>query len=782
MVRIESKTQFMNHVRNGINLLIGAGFSIGAKDINGHRLPLGNELLNELKEKFPKIKNFNVLSKASLILEKSSKQEFYDYLRCRFDVSEFDEVYNVLPLLNIKSIYTTNIDNLMYKIYQNQTKYINTTIINGSENGENVLNYSPLHGCINFPNKGYIFSNIGISTAFSNANRDWSSLKHEFSRQPLLICGWSFSDSDVIEGLYGDNGIDRNNEKWVLIREEDEAEIEYYKALNFHIIVGDILDLLAEIKTNLPMQYEYNIKSEFLQQYAPPRDASEITSYELKAFFQGDGPQWAYFFSGNLYETSYFRKIRDNILENKDLFIIGIPASGKSTIMYQLLYSFRNDNRTNYLVGPTEAAARAYINIVGNSKRILFIDDAFRDVRAINLLLSQNNIQIIRFDRDYTFEKQFNYLMRNNNTLDRVKKLALIDVTEVNQYDIQGIIDSIPADLRVSRPRTLIQDKTIFSILNINMRDPRFEKRFVDKINQLQEENPIALELFVMICYVHSCGVPVSFDMIMAYLNDYSRDYKKIYQYIKEVGKIICECSENEDFSYLNVNLKEQNYYKSRSRYFADLIIREIPDDTGLLKKVMTTFIDNVSPYKICRFDVFKRNAFDSEYAFKAFKNIVDGENYYEKCTVIDDSEYIYQQAALYFAKFRKYKLAFHWIDKAKHLDRYNKFSIENTHAIISFNANYDVEDDLAAVKEALLQSLNKLKKCYDGDDRKLIHALAFSDLVRKYCNKFGNHEMKEYVIQAKYWLSQELKKGKIGKRSLREIDHAIKNMDSLID
>ena len=142
MVKIESKTQFMNHVRNGINLLIGAGFSIGAKDINGHRLPLGNELLNELKEKFPKIKNFNVLSKASLILEKSSKQEFYDYLRCRFDVSEFDEVYNVLPLLNIKSIYTTNIDNLMYKIYQNQTKYINTTTISGSENGENVLNYS----------------------------------------------------------------------------------------------------------------------------------------------------------------------------------------------------------------------------------------------------------------------------------------------------------------------------------------------------------------------------------------------------------------------------------------------------------------------------------------------------------------------------------------------------------------------------------------------------------------------------------------------------------------
>ena len=780
MVKIESEIQFMAHVKNGINLLVGAGFSIGARDVDRKLLPLGVELLNELKEKFQIIDGFDSLSKAALILERTHKQEFYEYLRARFKVNEFADQYKVLPLLNIKSIYTTNIDDLIYEIYKNDVKYINTTTISGSEGNENAVNYSPLHGCIKFPNKGYIFSDIKIATAYSNANRDWSSLKHEFSKSPLLICGWSFSDSDIIEGLYGNSGMDRNSEKWILIRKENKSEIEYYKALNFHIIIGDTLELLNTIKNKLPKIDNETIKAEYLQQYAPPRDAAEITSYELKAFFQGDGPQWSYFFSGNLYETSHYRFIKDSILEKKDIFVIGIPASGKSTIMYQLLYTFRHNNEYNFLIGPTESAAKAYVNTIGNSNRILFVDDAFRDVKAINYLLMQKNIQLICFDRDYIYEKQYNYLMRDVKIAERLSKTILEDVTEIDQYDIQGIIDSIPADLKVCRPKTIINDKTIFTVLNMNMGDPRFEKRFVNKIKQLKEENPIALELFVMICYVHSCGVPVSFDMIMAYLNKYANDYKQIYKYIREVGKIISECGENDNFSYLNVNLQEQDYYKSRSRYFANLIIREIPDDTGLLKKVMTTFIDNVSPYKICRFDVFKRNAFDAEYAFKAFKNIEEGEVFYEKCTVIDTSEYIYQQAALYFAKFKKYKLAFYWIDKAKHLDKYNKFSIENTHAIITFNANYDIVDKNGFQKEVLLQSLGKLKKCYDADDRKLIHALAFSDLVKKYCSKFNNDNMNEYIIQAKQWLTKELKRGKIGKKSTREINQAIKNMDLL--
>lgn len=784
MVKIEAKAEFMQYVRQGISLLLGAGFSIGAKDYNGKDLPLGLQLLTELKEEFPSIKPFNSLSMASTVLERTHKQIFYDFLERRFKVSEYDEAYKVLPQININNIYTTNIDDLIYNIYEGEDKYINTTIFSGSENGNiNVVNYSPLHGCVKFPLKGYIFSNISIATAYSNLNKDWSSLKHEFSKSPLLICGWSFADSDVIVGLYGNSNIDKNNEKWILIKEDDPAEVNYYKALNFHIIIGDVLDLLNEIRKCLPEQYINECKGVYLEQYAPPRDASCIQSYEIKSFFLGDGPQWSYFFSGNVYETSNFRKVKENIFEGKNIFAIGIPASGKSTIMYQLLYTYRNDPSVHYLIGPTELAAKAYMNTVGNTRRLLFVDDAFRDVKAIKYLLKQHNIQLICFERDYTFEKQYNYLSKDEDLKNQLKNTDVIDVTEIDQYDIQGIIDSIPMEIRVAKPKTYIQDKTIFTVLNINMGDPRFEKRFVSKIKQLEEENPIALELFIMICYVHSCGVPVSFDMIMAYLQEYEQNYEKIYDHIREVGKIICECTigDREDFSYLNVNLQDQDYYKSRSRYFADLIIREIPDGTGLLKKVMTTFINNVSPYKICRFDVFKRYAFNADYAFKAFKNKEEGENYYKKCTIVDDSEFIYQQAALYFTKLHEYKLAFHWIDKAKHLDRYNRFSIDNTHAIISFYANYSSEDSTEESKGFLLQSLDKLMHCYRSDDRKMIHALAFAELVRKYCDRFASDEVKDYIIQAKNWLDMELKRGKMGKKSRREITQAIVALEGLL-
>ena len=117
MVKIEAKAEFMKYVKQGISLLLGAGFSIGAKDSDGKNLPLGSELLTEIQEEFPSIKAFSNLSMASTVLERTHKQNFYDFLERRFKVSEYDEAYKVLPLINVKNIYTTNIDDLIYSIY-----------------------------------------------------------------------------------------------------------------------------------------------------------------------------------------------------------------------------------------------------------------------------------------------------------------------------------------------------------------------------------------------------------------------------------------------------------------------------------------------------------------------------------------------------------------------------------------------------------------------------------------------------------------------------------------
>ena len=123
-----------------------------------------------------------------------------------------------------------------------------------------------------------------------------------------------------------------------------------------------------------------------------------------------------------------------------------------------------------------------------------------------------------------------------------------------------------------------------------------------------------------------------------------------------------------------------QNYYQCRSRYFAEKIISSIPKDNKNFKKVLYKFTENVPQYKICQYDKFRRSAYDAAIIGKAFTDINEGENFYRLCAEKDDSEYIYQQAALYFANKKKYKTSFEWIDKARSGACYNRFSIDSTY------------------------------------------------------------------------------------------------------
>ena len=72
---------FRKALKQGINLFCGAGFSVEAKDCHGMNLPVGNVLLQELKNKFPDISNYTTLPKACTKITKTDKQSFYAFLK-----------------------------------------------------------------------------------------------------------------------------------------------------------------------------------------------------------------------------------------------------------------------------------------------------------------------------------------------------------------------------------------------------------------------------------------------------------------------------------------------------------------------------------------------------------------------------------------------------------------------------------------------------------------------------------------------------------------------------
>ena len=64
--------------------------------------------------------------------EKRKKEELRSYLENRFKVIDYDDRYNYLDSFNLKTVFTTNIDDLLYKIFdQSQHHYLNDITIYG---------------------------------------------------------------------------------------------------------------------------------------------------------------------------------------------------------------------------------------------------------------------------------------------------------------------------------------------------------------------------------------------------------------------------------------------------------------------------------------------------------------------------------------------------------------------------------------------------------------------------------------------------------------------------
>ena len=130
--------------------------------------------------------------------------------------------------------------------------------------------------------------------------------------------------------------------------------------------------------------------------------------------------------------------------------------------------------------------------------------------------------------------------------------------------------------------------------------------------------------------------------------------------------------------------------------------------------------------------------------------------DFYEKVFIYDNrNPYILQQGALYLSTKHRYSEAFDWIDRAKTMTNNKHFSIRNSHAIILFDANYEINTDEA--KGLLIQSMKTLHECYSNDNRKTYHAQVYADQALRYFRKYHDETSVEFLEQSKVWLQDEL-------------------------
>lgn len=744
--RIDFKDTLIQEMKKGINLFVGAGFSVYANDAKGNPLPLASQLINELHKYVSP--GLNDLAKYCSVMERKNRTNLYDYLTKRFHVKSFDDCYLNLNLINLKGVYTTNIDDLIPQIIEkNPSRYVNEQNVNGACANEQGVNYLPLHGYIKYPENGYVFSVEKIASIYNQAPRIWSYLSLAIEKYPTIFIGYSLNDTGVIESIMSQQTFSNAQKAmWIVLYNPSQDDIDYFEGIGFNIIIADTKSFLNEIPLMSDWDEEGKHKNNTIETLFPaniiPKDSRGLTQRPIDEFYRGMPPNWADILRNVIYKTAFYREIENSVYSKKHTIIIGAPVSGKTTLAMQV-GEFINFDGVKLMFNDLNVNKADYISkLVGKHKVLIIVENFSDDVEAFMVLKAMPNAKVLGIDRSHYFAIVSH--MFNKDEFD------IINVTELKDQDIQGIIDTIPEGIRrsereIKRNREK-SDKSIFEFVIRHVKGQTIKTRYHDFITKLETEDPDLAEFLVLCAYMHVSRVPLSMEVAYSYFDD--KNYSEVIEMRKRLSDFLQEDDE-EELATNNVD-----GYRPRSSIVADAILEYTSKD--LLSKVMWNVLNNVNYISICNYNKFRRWAFDKALVMRAFPKWKDGKEFYEEAFLFDNrNPYILQQGALYLSAKKQFNDAFDWIDKAKTMTNDRQFSIRNSHAVILFDANYEVT---TKESESLMDnSMEILHKCYNDDKRRTFHAKTYADQSLRYFRKYHNDRAKSYLEQAKIWLSDEL-------------------------
>jgi SIR2-like protein len=199
-MNITNENTLRSALTDGINLFFGSGFSVLARNASDQPMPVGNELTIELGEEFG-VTNADHLSLSQIctIIRSTRSLDLDEFLRRRFRITDYDERYENLEKLNIRAIFTTNIDNLIFRIFQNsRRRFVNDITIRGPAHSDReAIDFVPLHGSVVHESGDFIFSAKEIATAFASDPDMWYFLTRRIQESPTLFWGYRLSSRFV---------------------------------------------------------------------------------------------------------------------------------------------------------------------------------------------------------------------------------------------------------------------------------------------------------------------------------------------------------------------------------------------------------------------------------------------------------------------------------------------------------------------------------------------------------------------------------------------------------
>lgn len=735
MIDINNRNLFFDNLKKGINIFTGAGFS-KLESPTGKVLPDAGELCGDICERFQVSTVYaKDLEMLSSILKRNCKDEFQKYLREKFTVNDYNELYDVLNQIKINSFITTNIDNIFQCVIDNSSRYyLNCVSYYGATKNDGLaIEYVPLHGDIRDPNSELYFGKFELSNVGDKNAGLFSIMHSKLLSAPTLFWGYGFHDGSV-NGIISQVLERGKQDIWIQCMPGSEY-ISFFKDLGCNVIVATTEELLKEIQNELKKDIKKdNISSNIVwDSYKIPSE-NQVESLPIRDYYQLGKTHWYYVITNQAYSTHWVNEVIDNSLENKNVVIVGTPLGGKTTLLMQVA---RKYNRSVFYVPVLnrEKAKLLCNNIDKSEERIILVDNCAEDMEAYRILACKENIRTVATCDDFMYES-------SKHIIETVEyKKIIIDDIEITEG--QRIFSNIPASIRIDKFKYKQRETdrySMFELMTANIKDVISANRINEFLKRIKEDKEV-FQTVLLTAYLTYYNSLLSMDIALKYFEDFN--YEQILAILKRTETFLSEID-----VALEIDLDDQNYYSLRSNLFAkythEVAKRSYREIYG---RVIKKFITNVSPDYIYKNYVFKRRAYDAELFNDLFMD--KGDEVYEIIFSRDDSAYTLQQWALYKAKNKRFTEAFADIDKAIHMQLQN-FSIKNARAIILFEANKDKHTESA--RNSLDEAMRILEECYESDKRKVYHAQKYAEFAIKI---FNEHNKESYLDKATEWIHE---------------------------
>lgn len=589
-IQIDQEAMFKEALISGINLFTGAGFS-KLPDANGKTLPDAAELCGEICEKFSISAAYsNDLERLSSIVSLRAKSQFQKYLREKYTVQSYNELYDLLNNISINSFITTNIDNIIQCVMDNSERYCLHSIIEYGASKKNpfIIPFIPLHGNVKDINSNLYFGKNELANVDQDNQELFVTMHSKLLESPTLFWGYGFHDN-AIERTIARVFEKKHQEIWIQCM-HDSPNIDYFRDLGCYVVIGSTEELLLWIKENCTAQTMPSFLSEIkhvgLENYLIP-SVNQIETVSLEDYYTNGYTHWYCILSNYPYETKHVNLLYESSLKEKNVIAVGIPFSGKTTTMMQFAIKSKEDIKL-IVSDITPSEAQRIINVLKGQNALIFVDNCCDDANVIKLFMQQPNIRVVGFCDDYSFES-------SKHLFDGIIYLR-IETSEISIDDAQHIYEKIPVNLRTEdfSYKTHESEKvSMLEMISLNVKGVLSKNRIREVLNRVHDVSNEAFQVISLATYLTYIKSSLSTDILCSYFH--TTDYKRLEEILISAKGFLRQI----DVEF-TPDTSDQDYYNVRSNLFAHyafpVLANYFKNDFG---EVVRNLILNVSPYVI---------------------------------------------------------------------------------------------------------------------------------------------------------------------------------------